>query len=224
MITYNSERLQLGAYEKESWLWRALRGRSIVFSSDIAPKLTAMTRGDDVARGIAAVIGKEAALSRTFHITCPKSHTWQEILDCYTRALKERGVEARVVMTKKCLKLKMPDARAQVLFSRYFNRSFDNSSISEFIDIESFSDPLSEAGLSRSLDEFLRAPAFFEVSAPLEGLADKAAHERAPLSDFSGRGAKALYLAFRYLPSWAAVLLLKAGRLALRARRLVPHG
>ena len=30
-ITYNVERLQLGVYEKENWLYRALHGRSIVF-------------------------------------------------------------------------------------------------------------------------------------------------------------------------------------------------
>lgn len=37
-ITYNDQRLQLGVYEKENWLYRALHGRTIVFPADIANK------------------------------------------------------------------------------------------------------------------------------------------------------------------------------------------
>lgn len=51
-VTYNTYRLQLGALEKENWLYRALKGRCIVFSNDIADKYTAMTHGDDVAKAI----------------------------------------------------------------------------------------------------------------------------------------------------------------------------
>ena len=39
-VTYNTYRLQLGALEKENWLYRALKGRCIVFSNDIADKYT----------------------------------------------------------------------------------------------------------------------------------------------------------------------------------------
>ena len=46
-ITFSEDRLQLGALEKEAWLFRALHGRSIVFSDDIADKLTTMTYGRD---------------------------------------------------------------------------------------------------------------------------------------------------------------------------------
>ena len=33
-ITYNNQRLQLGVYEKENWLYRAMKGRTIIRSSD----------------------------------------------------------------------------------------------------------------------------------------------------------------------------------------------
>src|SRR5699024_6282776 len=82
-ITYGPERLQLGVLEKENWLYRALHGRSIVFSEDIASKLTAMTIGEDVAKGIAAITGQESARGEAFHITCETPHTWQEILQYY---------------------------------------------------------------------------------------------------------------------------------------------
>ena len=40
---------QLGVLEKELWLYRALNGRTIVFSKDIAEKSTTLTYGYDVA-------------------------------------------------------------------------------------------------------------------------------------------------------------------------------
>lgn len=65
-ITYNSHRLQLGVLEKEHWLYRAMHGRTIVFSKDIADKLTAMTTGYDVALAMSNVIGEETALGEVF--------------------------------------------------------------------------------------------------------------------------------------------------------------
>lgn len=42
-ITYNDYRLQLGVYEKENWLYRALQGRTIVLPKDIADRKTSLT-------------------------------------------------------------------------------------------------------------------------------------------------------------------------------------
>ena len=68
-ITYSENRLQLGDLELGSWLTRALDGRTIVFSEDIASHTNTLTYGYDVAKGIAAVIGSQEALGGTFHIT-----------------------------------------------------------------------------------------------------------------------------------------------------------
>ena len=48
-ITYGEKRLQLGTLEKESWLYRALHGRSIVFPKELAARQTTLTYGYDVA-------------------------------------------------------------------------------------------------------------------------------------------------------------------------------
>ena len=60
-ITYSNERLQLGVLEKERWLWRAVHGRPVVFSRDIAGKFTTLTWGNDVAGAIAGLAGKREA-------------------------------------------------------------------------------------------------------------------------------------------------------------------
>lgn len=88
-VTYNTYRLQLGALEKENWLYRALKGRCIVFSNDIADKYTAMTHGDDVAKAICAVIGKRECLKQSYNIVTDNSLKWQDILTIYLCAIEE---------------------------------------------------------------------------------------------------------------------------------------
>ena len=90
-ITYSEERLQLGASEKEDWLFKALHGRPIIFSRDLEHKITTMTYGGDVARGIAALIGNERAFGEAFHITGGDHMEWAEVLDVYRDVLNIRG-------------------------------------------------------------------------------------------------------------------------------------
>ena len=93
-ITYNKNRLQLGVLEKENWVYRVLHGRSIVFSKDIAKKITTMTYGEDMAKGIASLVGKEDARGEVFNITCPQSLLWSEVLDIYLNVFEEQLVRA----------------------------------------------------------------------------------------------------------------------------------
>lgn len=196
-ITYNTHRLQLGVLEKENWLYRALHGRAIVFSDDVSSKLTTMTLGDDVASGIASIIGKEASLGKAFHITYPESRLWSEILSIYLNVLeKYLGRKVPVVMTAKSTNLKFPHRVYQLIYSRYFNRTFDNSRISEFCDISKFTLP--ECGLTNCLEEFLKTPKFGDIAWDIEAVNDKITGERTPLSEIPTCGGKLTYLAYRY--------------------------
>lgn len=129
-ITYSEIRLQLGVLEKELWLYRALNGRTIVFSKDIAEKSTTLTYGYDVALGIASIIGKETALGEAFHITSDESHTWKEILELYLDTVEKRiGVRPKLLLLDKSPRLEWAGAKWQVVVDRYYNRRFDNSKI-----------------------------------------------------------------------------------------------
>ena len=64
-IIYNTERLQLGAIEKDIWLCRALHGKSIPL-----PK--------DVDRAIAALIGNNGALQEAINLDGTEHMTWGE--------------------------------------------------------------------------------------------------------------------------------------------------
>ena len=195
-ITYNTYRLQLGVLEKESWLYRALQGRSIVFSEDINDKLTTMTLGDDVSVGIASIIGSEKALGEAFHITCPISLPWREVLSIYLAVLKKHlGKDVPVVMTQKSTNLKFPWRVYQLIYSRYFNRTFDNSKIAQFCDVDSFTLP--QVGLAKCLEDFLKAPHFNRISWDLEAVNDKVAGERTPLREIPHAANKITYFCYR---------------------------
>lgn len=170
-VTFSEERLQLGTLEKENWLKRALEGKPIVFSEDVASKMTTLTYGHDVARGMAAVIGRPAALGQFYHITSGRQVKWGDVLDLYVRVLKDSGVDARVVMTKESCQLKTP-GKYQVIYDRRYDRRFDNSKIGAFIDVSSFRDPLE--ALETCLKTFLKQPKFLAENAELGRLHDAA--------------------------------------------------
>lgn len=142
-ITFSENRLQLSPLEKENWLYRALFGKTIVFSKDISDKWTTISYGGDVAKGILALVGKEDALGEAFHITSDKSYKWSAILDLYLDIIeKKTGNRPKVAMLDKW-NPSIGGAIAQVKYDRLYNRLFDNSKISRYVDISKFQDPLS---------------------------------------------------------------------------------
>ena len=125
-ITYSEIRLQLGVNEKETWLYRALHGHTIVFSEDIAKNYTTLTYGYDVARGIASIIGKPEAYGEAFHITQSKPMKWSEILNLYTSVIEEKtGRRPKVLMRKESPNLAF--SKWQVIYDRWYNRRFDST-------------------------------------------------------------------------------------------------
>lgn len=195
-ITYSEKRLQLGVLEKEGWLFRALNGRTIVFSQDIAEKTTTLTYGYDVARGIASIIGKENALSQTFHITVDENHTWAEIFDLYVEVLKRNGFNPKMKMTDKIHRIKNPGSKWQVLVDRYYNRRFDNANIKQFIDTSSFEPTM--VGLEKCLIAFLKNPSFQAIGGEEQAIFDKITGEYTPLSQIPDRKQKIKYVLYRY--------------------------
>lgn len=172
-VTFSEERLQLGTLEKEDWLKRALDGKPIVFSRDVAEKTTTLTYGRDVAQGMAALIGNPEALGETFHITTTRSLRWSAVLDLYVRVLTEElGKRPEVVMTPTSLQLETP-GRYQVMYDRAYNRHFDNSKIARFVDVAKFRDP--EEALEMCLRAFLASERKFRLgNERLELLHDRA--------------------------------------------------
>ena len=131
-ITFSEIRLQLGVYEKESWLYRALQGKSIVFFKDIATHYTTMTYAFEVARAMAVICGNPSAYRQTYHIASEKAVKWEEILAIYQKVLKnELGREVKVVLAN--LYEFFGKNAYQVIYDRLFDRKFDSSKINALL-------------------------------------------------------------------------------------------
>jgi len=156
-ITYAENRLQLGVLEKEYWLFRAINGKKILFSDDIAGKITTMTYGADVAKAMKALIGNPKALHEAFHITNDYHCSWNEILNIYLDVLEKKlNKRPEVFYTKQSTNLIR--GKYQVIYDRYYNRVFNNSKIKTIIDTSNFILP--EEGLKKCLESFLANPQF----------------------------------------------------------------
>lgn len=199
-ITYSENRLQLGVLEKEEWLYRALHGRTIVFSDDISSKITTLTYGLDVSKGIVAIIGNSKAEGEIFHITTEESKTWNDILVIYLDVLeKHLGYKPKVLLQrlKGFIKYRPNISKYQVLYDRLFDRIFDNSKIAQYIDTKSFSKI--EIGLKDCLEEFLKSPGFSNINWRNEALKDRQTKEYTSLKEIPGAKQKINYLIYRYI-------------------------
>lgn len=203
-ITYNSHRLQLGCYELEQWLYRALKGRPVVFFDDLADKLTSMTYGGDVAKGISYLIGNHEAFGETVNIASPESKTWTEILNIYKKAFEYSVCGEDTLQT-----VMLPHARDcetilgrkwRLKYNRIYNRRFDSSKMDALSGGRMVYMPI-ENGLRNCVDAFIKDGCKFgQLSILSEAYMDKASHTHAKLSEFSGWKSRIIYLIARYTP------------------------
>lgn len=196
-ITYSEQRLQLGVLEKEAWLYRALKKRPIAFSKDINDKVTTLTYGLDVAKGIAAIMGQRGALGEAFHITTDKSIKWQEVLEVYSCLLKEHlNFSPEINLQNMSDFTSHHSAVHQIKYDRLFNRQFDNSKINQFIDTCTFINPVE--GLNNCLKAFLNEPHFLSINWAREAVKDKQQGVFSSLSELPSIKTKAKYMYYRF--------------------------
>lgn len=197
-ITYSENRLQLGVLEKEEWLFRALRGRTIVFSQDINTKFTTLTYGLDVSKAIIAIIGNWKSFGKTYHITTNESILWKNVLDIYLDVIENHvGFRPKVILTNSEHFYKMHPAKYQIDYDRLYNRQFDNRAIGEFIEVSSFKKL--ELGLNECVCRFVENVKFDNINWRTEAIKDKIAGERTQLWEIPTFVMKIKYLIYRYI-------------------------
>lgn len=172
-ITYSENRLQLGILEKETWLSRALRGKTVVFSQDIAAHKTTLTYGLNVAEGIKALIGNEYALREVFHITQSESCMWSDVWDVYKTVIENHiGKKVKIHLLNLKTFETICNSIYPIRYDRLYDRVFDNSKISRFVDTNKFLKP--KDGLKKCLESFLTENgSFLHESAGFDGRADR---------------------------------------------------
>lgn len=200
-ITYSTSRLQLGVLEKEEWLYRALQGHTVIFAKEIAQRTTTMTSGNDVALGIFNLLGKQAALGETFHITSEHLRTWNEIIHIYSSTFKEvigEDLKIKLVSLKEFLKCRDKGLVWQVMYDRLYDRDFDTTKESMYAGSKSFLDP--ETGLRNCLIDFLRSNKKFKnINYINEARKDKLSNEAYKISIPPTIQMKVKYFLNRYI-------------------------
>lgn len=197
-ITYSEQRLQLGVLEKEGWLYRALKGRTIVFSEDIASKITTLTYGLDVAGAMGAIIGMPRALGEIYHITQRDAAKWREVLAVYLVVLeKHLGKRPKVLLLPLNDFLRCKPAAYQIKYDRLFNRKFDSLKVSEFVNLQEFS--TLEKGLTLCLEEFLENPQFSAIDWRSEAIKDRFSGEVVNFNEISYWKQRIKYLLYRFI-------------------------
>ncbi len=190
-ITFSEQRLQLTALEKEFWLYRAIKGRTIVLSKDLIERTTTLTYGYDVSMAIVALLGKDTALGETFHITNNKSYCWKDILSLYLDVIENTmGFRPKVKMVESWEPY-IGGNKDQVKWDRLYDRKFDNLKINSYIDSSAFQNTLT--ALSDCLESFLQNPQFKPINWRYEALKDKTTGEWASIREISGVKRKLIY-------------------------------
>lgn len=200
-ITYSNERLQLGVYEKERWLYRAMHGRITVFSRDIAEKYTTMTWGHDVAEAIAGLAGNSQALGEAYHITGDDCMKWSGIAEIYREVFAQvTGREMKIEYVDRAL-----EDTAQWKYDRLYDRRFDNSKIKSAV--KEFSPIPIREGLTKCLTEFIRDNHRFRgIDTFGEVRMDRLVGTYTPLKEFASVKDRMKYFLYRYCPAFAEFL------------------
>lgn len=199
-ITYNDQRFQLGPFEKEIWLRRALDGKTIVFSKDMGQKTTTLTYGQDVANVMAELIGNEKAMEKTLHIATGQTITWQEVLELYLEVIeKELGYQLKTHLIDDSTKIdEACCSKYQIKYDRLYHRSFSNVNISEVLGHKVDYTDVRE-GLAKCLTNFIRErKQFLDFGARPVAYFDKITGEHTSLKRFQSLKQKVAYIFFRY--------------------------
>ena len=173
--TFSEERLQLGAYEKEQWLQRALQGKVIPIRQDLLVRRTTLTFAQDVAAVIAQLIGCSKAFGEIVQIATSESLQWIEVVEVYRQILLDmRGVDLHLMAYEHNAMLEsLFEGGYQFRYDVFWDRTFKSDKVQQMIGKPIVYTPVKE-GLSHCLRTFLSENhGFLEASTEFSRLADE---------------------------------------------------
>jgi len=199
-ITYAENRLPLCSMEKEIWLYRALKGRTVVMPKDVGECYTSLTYGKDAADAISEIVANGLMVGETINITTNEALRWSDVLRIYIEAIEKRtGNKVRVKYIDKSIKAKNGDY--QTIYDRLYNRRLDNSKLQTIIDTDKFLKQ--KDGLQMSLNKYIADNLTFNSSLQnwaFQGQLDNVTGEWARKSEFDNTKQYLHYLLWRLFP------------------------
>ena len=199
-ITYNSNRLLLGSYGKEQWLYGLLKGREVVIQKKLLNKKTTLTYGKDVAKYISYLILNEKSYGEIFQIANNNSNTtWQDIIDIYKTELKKKNINMKVKIIEDEKFDKFWPSYYVLKYDRYNNRVFNSNKLEQVLNKEILYTPI-EDGIKECLSNFFDNvdKNKIELESTYTALADRITKSHTKLKEFSLMKEKIKYILARY--------------------------
>lgn len=197
-ITYGENRIPLGDLEKEIWLYRILKGRTLVISEDVMQRYTSLTNGVDCARSIANLINSSSGKRNIVTISTSEYMKWADVLSIYKTVFERNHIRVNCKTIPKSIKALNYDY--QTIYDRVFDRKFNTEKLNKYIEVDSF--VRMSDGLIKALDTFLYNPQFNNelIDWKLQAQMDKICHENADKSEFTSFSEYVKYLIYRFTP------------------------
>lgn len=221
-ITYGEYRLPLGVWEKETWLKRALSGKSIAMPRTFLHQDTSLAYGRDASSLISRLIGNPESIGQIYNIVSGHSETWESVARIYieeVNKIKHSNIELiefgqccyTIKQVIKCFLHKLT-IRAnkygpyswgnyQLIYDREFSRSFDDTKTRQLLPDFKFGS--NDISLRRCINHFSCSPRYDYINYNWEMVQDRITGEKTPLSYFPKISLKIKYIAIRYIiPSY----------------------
>ena len=194
--TYNNNRLQLGMYEKEEWLYRLMMGKTLVFPNELKKRKTTLTYAADVAVAISELIENESAYGEIFHITTTESLSWEDAFEKYTSILSETtGKQFHIKYVDDIEMIYNIWNPYQIKYDCNIDRRFDNSKINRATN-NKLQYTLVAEGINKCLKKFIESPEWRNINWKLNFWMDNITGKKTKIWDADGLKEKARYVKY----------------------------
>jgi len=186
-ITYSKMRFQLGTLEANTIIVRALNNCPVILPQEMLQKKTAMTWGGDVVKMNAKLVLNPNSFREDFNVCTDEHRTWEEIASYYNKL-----IGLTVVQTNLANYIKVIGGKYQILYSRMYNRAFDNSKILKATNMQKENFTSIYNGLSKELANCEQIYKSIKINYALNAKIDRITHSHISLKNASSRD-KILY-------------------------------
>ena len=201
--TYGADRFQLGVFEKEQWIYRAINGKTIVLQDEISKRLTSLTDSIDTANVIKKVIEMDVKNRKIIQIASPQSYSWRKIFELYSSIFeKETGKALSIKLIEENDVIeKMFNNKYRIKYDGMLDRVFSDQTIQSMYE-EGFHWTSVEDGINRYLTKFifLNKKKHYIPDYMVEGYFDRLTNEKESLYQIPGIKNVIKYYFFRYCP------------------------
>ncbi|MBQ4154690.1 MAG: NAD(P)H-binding protein [Clostridia bacterium] len=131
-ITYSYRRYQLVTLEADVFVYRMLRGKTVVVPDVALGKFATMSWAGDFGTAVSRLILNPMAMGQVYTVSTSENNTWEKIADIYK---KVGGLKLVVTDTENYLNILGAGdigkqlVKQQLVYDRYFDRIVDNTKL-----------------------------------------------------------------------------------------------